>query len=385
MNGSSKEGYVLVMRHFTHLIPIVLITAGCAHLESSEERLPETLPVMRQTANSISGNGTTKPTVRVPGGSESKPFVGFVGDFTSREYFEVVGRADCDDWVYLQPVSTGLLMSRPEYYASGNYTGNSATAKCLGIARKKLSQQKTVDANKVDAIIFDPATAVITDTTGWFNNNRKIFMEGWAVRYVEPSEATVRKRITTGSVSAIDALQRKAAAAWIERHPATDLQEELRQSLPLGNTKDALSGWRPADIELFTALAVVEDSAQSDQPYRNVLGAGIARMLADSPRFTVAAESVGNAADVAANVIACRAQPGSRELLRDVLMKATITQHKLAAARGLIAIGDRQFVEESLRDGALGDVASKVQSYLAGRDGQKYVCPYRRLASALDN
>ena len=105
-------------------------------------------------------------------------------------------------------------------------------------------------------------------------------------------------------------------------------------------------------------------------------------MLRPGSETTVASSILGEVPFFAANVIVCRNQSGAKEELRKVFLQATIRQHKLASAKGLIALGDTEFVREQLNKGRLGDLATKVMAMLAGIDVDPFACPYRSKVSA---
>lgn len=56
-------------------------------------------------------------------------------------YFQVIGRADYDNWLYLQLMNADMIINRPNYYAGGEHTGDkaalSAPASSTGNSRDK--------------------------------------------------------------------------------------------------------------------------------------------------------------------------------------------------------------------------------------------------------
>ncbi|WP_126448099.1 hypothetical protein [Sulfuricystis multivorans] len=313
---------------------------------------------------------------------KSGAYIAFTGQVPPTKYFEVIGRADCDDWLYLQLMNADMIINRPRYYAGGEYTGDKAALKCAGVFHRKFRDKSDDRLVGADGVIFDHESAVFTDVDGWFNQNRKLHMDGWAIKFVEPSVETIRARLATPVTSAIDVVQMRAAAFWIEKHHASDLAADLRRILPLKDTHQALTDWKRADHLLLRALASVEDDAEPDDVFRTILDAGIAKMLRPGAQTTVSSAILGEVPFVAANVIVCRKQPGAKEELRKVLLQATIRQHKLASAKGLIALGDSDFVKEQLNQGRLGDVSAKVMTMLSGIDVEPFACPYRSKVSA---
>ncbi len=392
------------------ILPLVSTLAACTGLGSAKPYMPVSPPEMRTAAASIMGKDVNSavpvdprnphPAVDLaptPGKApligqtpvevlrsdpKSGAYIAFTGQVPPTKYFEVIGRADCDNWLYLQLMNADMIINRPGYYGGGEYTGDKAALKCAGVFHRKFRDNSDERLVGADGVIFDHESAVFTDVDGWFNQNRKLHMDGWAIKFVEPSAETIRARLAAPVTSSIDVVQLRAAAFWIEKHHASDLADDLRRILPLNGTGQALTDWKGADNLLFRALASVEVDAEPDDVFRTILNAGIAKMLRPGSQTTVASSILGEEPFVAANVIVCRNQPGAKEELRKVLLQATIRQHKLASAKGLIAMGDSEFVREQLNQGRLGDLSTKVMAMLSGNDVEPFACPYRSKVSA---
>ena len=135
--------------------------------------------------------------------------------------------------------------------------------------------------------------------------------------------------------------------------------------------------WRDVDHAVLKALAVIDPENAPDDIYKEIMMDGLVAMVHANPRVTIASTTAADAPFVAANVLACRNNPGTKELMERVLLQATIRQHKLAAAHALIAMGYREQVQLRLRDGSLGDVSTTVATYLDGRDPYMFTCPGR--------
>lgn len=391
------------------ILPFVVTLAACSGFGTAKVYMPNSPPEMRTAAASIMGNDVTNyvkadpnnlnPVIDLPPSPGKAPLIGqdpvevlrsdpksgayiaFTGQVPPTKYFEVLRRADCDNWLYLQLMNADMLIHRPGYYGGGQYAGDKAALKCAGAFHRKFRDKTDERLVGSDGVIFDHESAVFTDVDGWFNQNRKLHMDGWAIKFVEPTIETIRTRLSTPVTSAIDTVQLRAAAYWIEKHHVAELAGELRRILPLENLRVALTDWRGADPLLFRALASVEDSIAPDDVFRTILDAGIAKMLRPGTDTTVSSAVVGEVPFVAANVIVCRNQSGAKEELRKILLQATIRQHKLASAKGLIALGDQEFVREQLNKGRLGDMYTKVMAMLSGIDVEPYACPYRSKVS----
>lgn len=392
------------------ILPILTALAACTGFGSAKPYLPVSPPEMRTVAASIMGKDVNnavphdqrnpRPAIDLPPTPGKAPLIGqtpvevlrsdptsgayiaFAGQVPPTKYFEVLRRTDCDNWLYLQLMNADMIINRPKYYGGGEYSGDKAALKCAGVFHRKFRDKSDERLVGADGVIFDHESAVFTDVDGWFNQNRKLHMDGWAIKFVEPTAEVIRGRLATPVTSVIDVVQLRAAAFWIEKNHARELADDLRRILPLSGISQALTDWNGADNLLFRALASVEEDVQSDDVFRTVLDAGIAKMLRPGTQTTVASSVLGEVPFVAANVIVCRNQPGAKDELRKVFLQATIRQHKLASAKGLIAMGDVEFVREQLARGRLGDLSTKVMAMLSGIDVDPFACPYRSKVSA---
>ena len=391
-------------------IPFLILIAACTGFGSAKPYVPVSPPEMRTVAASIMGKDVNnsvpgdpanpRPEIELaptPGKApliglapvevlrsnpKSGAYIAFTGQVPPTRYFEITGRADCDDWLYLQLMNADMIINRPKYYGGGEYTGDKAALKCAGVFHRKFHDKSDDRLVGADGVIFDHESAVFTDVDGWFNQNRQLHMDGWAIKFVAPTPNTIRARLAKPITAAIDIVQMRAAAYWIEKNHVASLAGDIRRVLPINNLGEALTEWKSTDRLLFRALASIEGPAEPDSVFRTVLKAGIATMLRPGSEVTVASSILGEVPFVAANVIVCRNQPGAKDELRKVLLHATIRQHKLASAKGLIAIGDSGFVREQLSQGRLGDISSKIMSMLLGTDVDPFACPFRSRVSA---
>lgn len=366
------------------LISILLVVLeACSGLGSAKTYIPTSPPEMKTAAASLMGRDVNNrlpapdansiPRIEIPVSHGRAPLIGeravevtrsdiksgayiaFTSQVPPTRYFDILGRADCDNWVYLQLMNTEMLINRPKYYGGGEYTGDKAAFKCAGIFHQNYRDNSDPRLIGSDGVIFDVESAVFTDTAGWFIQNRKLHMDGWAIKFVNPSIETIRSRLEQPPVTPVDLLQLRAAAYWVEVNHVSALADSLRSLLLLKTPRDVIFSWRPTDRYILHALAAVEDESSPDDVFRAILEAGVYPMLRQGHQSSEGVSATGDAPYLAANVMICRDQPGTKETFRRVLLGATIRQHKLAAAKALIHIGDTNFVRKELRDGNLGD------------------------------
>lgn len=380
------------------LIFFVAILAGCSGQGSAKPYRPQSPPEFRTAAASIMGKDVNysvpndpdnlNPRIRLqpsPGkaplmgnrpvempasSNKSGAYVAFTGQVPVTQFFQVVGRADCNDWVYLQPITPFK-----DYYKSGDYTGDKAVLQCLGKVHQRYRDKSDKRLAGSDGVVFDLQSAKYTDRDDSEYGPRKIRMDGWAIKFVEPTLADIADRLNAKPLSPIDVVQFKTAAYWVEKHHAAAFAPALRKALPLESPFSALHSWGETEHAALRALVMADPADASVDPYVQILEAGIATMLRPGSDYAVSGLTVGYAPFLAANVLVCRHEPGAVEFLERVMLNATIIQHKLAAMKALVSLGESDVVRKFLADGKLGNLSTKARDLLAGRDLFLFTCP----------
>lgn len=386
------------MTRMTWLGSFVAILAGCSGQGSAKPYRPQSPPEFRTAAASIMGKDVNNsvpddpdnpnPRIRLqpsPGkaplignrsveilasSNKSGAYVAFTGQVPATQFFRVTGRADCDDWVYLQPIAPFV-----DYYNSGDYTGDKAVLQCLGKVHKRYRDKSDERLAGSDGVVFDPQSAQYTDQDHSEEGPRKIHMDGWTIKFVEPTSIDIADRLNAKPLSPVDIVQFKTAAYWVEKHRAAAFAPALRKMLPLASPFSALNSWGETEHAALRALVMAEPADASIDPYVQILEAGIAKMLIPGSDYAVSGLTVGYAPFLAANVLVCRNASGTVELMERVMLKATIIQHKLAATKALVALGKSDVVRKQLADGKLGNMSTKAMDLLAGRDLFLFTCP----------
>lgn len=394
----------LVMLKISSLF--LLLVSACSPLGSAKVYRPSSPPEMRTAAAAIAGVDVNNfvppdpnnPNPRIdllpsPGKApmigmeplevlrsdpDSGAYVAFSFRVPPTKYFEVLRESPCDDWTYVQFITKDLLLSNPEKYGSGSYTGDKPTLQCIHLTHRKFRKKSDPTLEGADGVILDSSTARITET-GWITQRVKIRVDGWAIKFKDPTPSEIVARLKTPAVSAVDVLQLKAIAYWIEKNKISDYSALIRPLLPLVDSERALVGWNSGSIALLNGLAATEDPAAPDDIYRTIMLSGIRRMLLPGSLHTVGFERSSTSSQTAANVIACRNQAGGKEVLRKVLLEATVRQHKTTAVMALILMGDSDFVRESLKKNLLGDVSGFARDRLAMPHILAMRCPYRSM------
>lgn len=388
------------MTRMTWLGSFVAILAGCSGQGSAKPYRPQSPPEFRTAAASIMGKDVNNsvpddpdnpnprirlqpspgkvpligdhPTEVLASSNKSGAYVAFAGQVPVTQFFRIVGRADCDDWVFLQPI-TPLM----DYYNSGDYTGDKAVLQCLGKVHQRYRNKSDERLTGSDGVVFDAQSAKYSDHDDSAYGPRKIHMDGWAIKFVEPTSADIAGRLDSKPLSPIDIVQFKTAAYWVEKHRVAAFAPALRKMLPLESPFSALNSWGETEHAALRALVMAEPADASIDPYMQILEAGVAKMLAPESEYAVSGRSVGYAPYLAANVLACRHEPGTVELLERIMLKATITQHKMASVKALVALGKSDLVKKSLVDGKLGNISTSVANLMSRRDPLAFTCPMK--------
>lgn len=386
------------MTRMTWLGSFVAILAGCSGQGSAKPYRPQSPSEFRTAAASIMGKDVNNsvpddpdnpsPRIRLqpsPGkaplignrpvevlasSNKSGAYVAFTGQVPVTQFFRVVGRADCDDWVYLQPITPF-----EDYYKSGDYTGDKPALQCLGKVHQRYRDKSNERLTGSDGVVFDAQSAKYSDRDDSAYGPRKIHMDGWAIKFVEPTSADIAVRLNAKPLSPIDIVQFRTAAYWVEKHRVAAFAPALRKVLPLESPFSALNSWGETEHAALRALVMAEPADASIDPYVQILEAGIAKMLIPGSDYAVSGQKVGDAPYLAANVLVCRHEPGTVEFLERIMLNATIIQHKLAAMKALVSLGKSNAVRKQLTDGKLGNISTKARDLLAGRDPFLFTCP----------
>ncbi len=389
-----------MMTRTTWLVSFMAILAGCSGQGSTKPYRPQSPPEFRTAAASIMGKDVNNsvpddpdnpnPRIRLqpsPGkaplignrpvevlasDNKSGAYVAFTGQVPVTQFFRIIGRADCDDWVLLQPITPFV-----DYYNSGAYTGDKPALQCLGKAHQRYRNKSDERLTESDGVVFDALSAKYIDRDDSAYGPRKIHMDGWAIKFVEPTPADIAARLNAKPLSPIDIVQFKTAAYWVEKHRVAAFAPALRNMLPLESPFATLNSWGETEHAALRALVMAEPADASIDPYVRILEAGIAKMLIPGSEYAVSGRSVGYAPYLAANVLACRHEPGTVELLERVMLNATIIQHKMASVKALIALGKSDVVKKNLADGKLGNISTTVTNLFSRRDPLAFACPMK--------
>ncbi len=312
---------------------------------------------------------------------KSGAYVAFAGQVPVTKYFRVTGRADCEDWIYLQLANPSMVKTFPKYYVSPDYDEDKAPAQCVRLFRKKYREGSDERLVGADGVIFDAETAKYLEVDGVTIGHKKLYMTGWAIKFVEPTKEEIAERLAKRASSAIDVLQMRAAAHWVEENKAADFAPAMRKLLPLRSKEEALYGWNDAGRALLKALASVEPASASAAPYMSIRDAGMSGAAATEPVVAVPVSGIQDVPYVAANILVCRNTPGTADHLENILLGANVLQHRMAAAKGLVALGEVRRVERLLTENRLGSDYNRVFDLLKG-DPSPFRCPYRSNLSA---
>lgn len=293
-----------------------------------------------------------RPSETLESHPDSGAYVTTIGKTPITQYFEIVGPADCDKWSYYYLRTPQLLATSPtfsDYYLDPDYPEDKPVYKCIQSYHAKFRANEDPALQGAHGVLFDPATAEFTGVDGVFVQNKKIFMHGWAIRFVDPSTDQIRERLRRPPTNAIEKLQARAAIYWtVKNKAAQEFIEELRMQLPLQSDDAARGSWDEVSREAFAAIPKIGESLDA---HRRVMTSSFLVVRASPPnvRVVVSFDKVGNVPAEAAKALACYGQPADIELLQRVVMESSSMQHSVAAARGLVAAGRADFLKSALR------------------------------------
>lgn len=293
-------------------------------------------------------------------------------------YFKILGRADCDDWVvidtlFMTPDKPARIKSNPEYYLGGGFRDHEPHTQCLGLFAKKFKAGDDERLAGADGVVFDGDSYTITKgTNGLPIGNIKVFMRGWAIKFVDPTPEDLKTLLSKRPGQVIDVLQLKAGLFWIEQHRATEYATAIRALIPKHELV-SIEGWNEVNRELLEALATLDPAAGDASFWMGILAAGVEKTKFANPDNPVSARTGGDAPRIAGNILACSGDLSLVPELERIAYATTVYQHKLAAAKALAALGRP-------------DVATKIgqrirhdrwQAITQGDPMFVYTCPYR--------
>lgn len=323
----------------------VMGRAGSPHFPPSNSRIR-----LNPSPEKASPLNTRRQLEVLESDPESGAFVAPIAKTPITQYFEILGAADCDKWVYIYLRTPALLKTSPtfdDYYLNPDYPEDKPVSKCIQAFHAKFKANDDPALDGADGVLVDHKTAQFTGVDGFFVQNKKIFMQGWAIRFVDPTDDLIRDRLRRPPVTEIDRLQTRAAIYWtVKNGVAAKFADELRLQLPLQTDSAIRGGWSEVSREALSAVAQNTDL----DVHRKIMTAGFDRALFGSPaapRTVVSYVGTGDAPYVAARQIACTRNASDISLLKRVVMESTSMQHVIAAARGLVAAGEVQFLKDA--------------------------------------
>lgn len=408
MSCIARSRIVLAMHRIPISLTAALLLAACSSTGTTAGYRAKSPPEMRSAASSfVSGKGSiagpdkqqkTDARIqlapspdRIPldgeasvevltSNSYSNAYVAFVSQVPVTRYFEILRKADCDDWVYLQMQNPKMAQGNPGYYASGNFHGGEPTWKCLGLAHDRYLAKSDERFNDSDGAIYDPATFKYLEHNSLVIGYQKVHMDGWAIRFKsKPSEDEIRQRLVTPALSIVDRLQLRTVLHYVAQNELREYAQEVRALLPLESTDAVLYHWTSESKEaLRTLTKIALDKVQPDDLWR-ILEGGIDDPASKSrldPKFSVANRTIGDVPLVVANLLVCRKDPGTADRLVRIVRESSVTQHKYAAAKALFAV-DSKRAEQVMDAGDFGDQARFFWTIRRAGDLLPFECPYR--------
>jgi hypothetical protein len=310
--------------------------------------------------------------------NRSGAYIAYPEQMPVTQYFHIVGKADCDDWIFVQPINPKAVRANPNYYISPDFPGDKPTSQCVILFHDKYRDKSDERLADADGVIFDPNTMRI-EKDGLFIGSEKVFMNGWAIKFGEPTPADIESQLVKKPFSKIEIAQLKTIAYWIEQNQASQYAPALRKLLP-ANGK---TPWGDVQHAALHALAAIDSTSGADQPYWTILEAGIIKSAwTKDSLIAIYDDFIQMAPYIAANVLACNNEAGTAERMENILLNATRSQHKLASAKALMLMGKKDVVSKHLNAGKLGNLSNKITDMVVGRDFSKFACPYRSNAIA---
>jgi hypothetical protein len=261
-------------------------------------------------------------------------YVADIANTSETQYFQLVRKIRCDEFD-----RTIFMFNPPDW--------------TIGWARRELLVPKTVSERCVRAlreraisgeIDTKGGNGILVDGKTWeLVGDYKIGADAWLVKFGEPSDDEIRKRLHARATQSVDILQLITVLNWIEKHREVKFVDDLIEVLPTDFASHPTRGWGEGETRALKTISILDGKRAS--PWLEVLKAGVlgsGRMF--DPDYVVAADR-GEHAMLSGQMLGCSGRRDVVPDLESVLRKATIAPHKLAAAKALVTLGEREIVK----------------------------------------
>ena len=372
----SSAGNVGGMIQKENYLPIVLILAACSTGGQRPDYRPKSPPEYRAEAEYTATGKITDgrlafidPTARIQlqpsPGDETNPgqegfevlnsradnggYFAFFQEVPVTQYFRIVRQADCETTSTMTLITPALVKSSPDYYIkSKRFYGDKPQYKCLGDFSDRFRTHTDERLEGSDGAVFDNQTLTkVENKAHFFLQTSTWRMAGWAIKFQNPSHEEIVDGLRHKASGKIYELQQQTLLFWIQKNRLAQYNELLTQLLPVNDPYQGGLVWRNVDIAILRTLATTAPEKVSNEVWLKVLEKGIAPGKLN-PSNPVMTES-GNAADIAANVLACKQDASLVPRLEAVVHDAGSLQHKVAAAKALKAMGRSDIVATYIR------------------------------------
>ncbi|MBK7424254.1 MAG: hypothetical protein IPJ48_14885 [Propionivibrio sp.] len=391
----------------TILLPMVVILAACSTGGQRANYRPKSLPEYRAEAEHIVTGKITDgrlafidPTARIQlqpsPGYETNPgqegfevlnsradsggYFAFVQDVPVTQYFRIVRQADCETTSTMTLITPALVKTAPDYYIkSKRFFGDKPQYKCLGDFSDRFRTHTDKRLEGSDGAVFDNQTLTkVENKAHFFLQTSTWRMAGWAIKFANPSHEEIVEGLRHKVSGKIYELQQQTLLFWIQKNRFAQYNELLTRLLPVNDPYQGGLVWRDVDIAILRTLATAAPEKVPNEVWLKVLEKGIAPGKL-SPSNPVVTQSM-NAADIAANVLACKKDVSLVPRLEAVVRNAGSLQHKVAAAKALKAMGRSDIVVTYIHS-ANNDFYRSVATPFSH---PPFACPYTSAKSAKD-
>jgi hypothetical protein len=310
---------------------------------------------------------------------------GFIGQLPEDRYFEILGRADCDDWTQQFLVYPSQINNTPDHFRERRANGG-LVRNCQFLMEKRFREGGDSRLAGADAVVFDMDSFRYLITDAWAVTAKKVHMDGWAIRFIDhPNAEQIHQRLTAPAENLLARRQIVAAAHWAAQNQRKDMLPTLLSLLPTRTDSGLTYGWSEVSVAAFKALHALDTGEVDAMVYWAILEAGASPYNASEgwkTRALVAHPDVQNIPEMAASALVCRGGDGMADRMEEVFRMAGYRQHRMAAAGALMQLDRKRF--ESLLSQMAGTTEylfyrNRLKRYgLAGSENM--VCPAKGAA-----
>lgn len=352
------------MRPIVYLLMAIIGVSGCAStpVTKKQSQATQTPRIQLKPSPGKEPRAGWASSEVLESDPETGLYFAWIYEMPPTRYFRILGPYDCDEWVRRPYVTLATIRRFPQEYGSGRMAKREApNNQCVAKLKDKFREDPTMASQAADGAVFDSKSSRITEE-GIFDGNAKLKIDGWAIKFAEPTLDEIRERLKPPmeadgrTLNKLDnemqEQQLRAAAFWIMTNNVSQLAPDLRRLW-----SQLLYSPSRTRTALLSALASIEPDSADDEFWWRITE----KITDDSATQNL----------IAANVLACRDKPGAASRFEAALKQPVFI--RTSAAKALRTMGEQWRILKYEQHGGIASIATDVHM----NANNSYTCPYR--------